>query len=539
MTVVRKIVLVAAVAVGAAGPPGAVGQEPHHHEEEQLGTVSFPTSCAPAVQKAFERGVALLHSFWYEEAEKQFVAVIAQAPDCAMAHWGVAMSLYHQLWERPDAADLKRGWEEMQKAQALPLKSAREREYVAALAAYYRDYDKKDHQARATAYADGMEKTYRDHPADHEAAAFYALSLLGSEPPEDTTFANRKKAIPILNELFAKDPDQPGVAHYLIHSCDKPQLASMGLAAARRYARIAPSSPHALHMPSHIFIRLGLWHEAIESNLASIAATRKTAAMHMGGEGHQFHAMDFLQYAYMQTGDDVRAKALLDEVNGMARPMDHAMGGMDMLAFGRSQFAARYALERHQWAEAARLEPVATKDLEAPLITLYARAVGAARSGDAAEAAKAIGRFNAQVEQVRKGPHAYVVAHMDVPDDTMKAWLSFAQKQNEDALRLMRGAADRQDARGLDEVEAPAREMLADMLLEMNRPQEALTEYEATLKEAPGRFNTLYGAAHSAELASHPKKAGRYYAALLEACGGGAQSDRPELAHAKALVAAR
>jgi tetratricopeptide (TPR) repeat protein len=215
------------------------------------------------------------------------------------------------------------------------------------------------------------------------------------------------------------------------------------------------------------------------------------------------------------------------------------MGGMDMLAFGRSQFAARYALERHQWAEAAGLEPVAMKDLEAPLITLYARAVGAARSGDAAEAAKAIGRFNAQVEQVRKGPHAYVVAHMDVPDDTMKAWLAFAQKRNDDALRLMRGAADRQDARGLNEVEAPAREMLADMLLEMNRPEEALTEYEATLKDAPGRFNTLYGAAHSAELASHPEKAGRYYAALLEGCGGVAQSDRPELARAKALVAAR
>jgi tetratricopeptide (TPR) repeat protein len=538
MTAIRKCVLGAALTLSAASPLGAVGQEPHHHEEEQLGTVSFPTSCAPPVQKAFERGVALLHSFWYEEAEKQFVAVIAQAPDCAMAHWGVAMSLYHQLWERPDAADLKRGWEEMQKAQALPVKSAREGEYVAALAAYYRDSDRKDHQARATAYADGMEKTYRDNPADHEAAAFYALSLLGSEPPNDTTFANRKQAIPILNELFAKDPDQPGVAHYLIHSCDKPQLASMGLAAARRYARIAPSSPHALHMPSHIFIRLGLWHEAIESNLASIAATRKTAAMHMGGEGHQFHAMDFLQYAYMQTGDDVRAKALLDEVNGMA-PMDHAMAGMDMLAFGRSQFAARYALERHQWAEAARLEPVATKDLEAPLITLYARAIGAARSGDAAAAAKAIGRFNAQVEQVRKGPHAYVVAHMDVSDDTMKAWLAFSQKRNDDALRLMHGAAERQDARGLDEVEAPAREMLADMLLEMNRPEEALTEYEAMLKEAPGRFNALYGAAHSAELASHPEKAGRYYAALLEGCGGGAQSDRPELARARALVAAR
>jgi hypothetical protein len=534
----RTHVLVAALTFGAALSCNAVAQEPpHHHEDEQLGTVSFPTSCPPSVQKAFERGVALLHSFWYEEAEKQFVAVTAEAPECAMAHWGVAMSLYHQLWERPDAADLERGWEEMQKAQAQVGRTDREQDYIAALSAYYRGYESKDHLARASAYASGMERTYQDNPADHEAAAFYALSLLASEPPNDTTFANRKKAIPILNELFAKDPDQPGVAHYLIHSCDRPQLASMGLAAARRYAQIAPSSPHALHMPSHIFIRLGLWQEAIDSNLASIAATRKTAAMHMGGEGHQFHAMDFLQYAYMQKGDDVHARALVDEVNGMA-PMDHDMG-MDMLAFGRSEFAARYALERRQWAEAAKLEPVKSADLEASLITYYARAIGAARSGDAAGAASDIDQFNAQVDQLRKGPHAYVVEYIDVQEDTLKAWLAFAQGRVDDALRLMRSAADRQDARGLEEVEAPEREMLADMLLELKRPEEALTEYEATLKEAPGRFNTLYGAARSAELANHADKAETYYSALLKGCDGGTQSDRPELAHAKSLVASR
>jgi tetratricopeptide (TPR) repeat protein len=382
-----------------------------------------------------------------------------------------------------------------------------------------------------------METVYRDNPADAEAAAFYALSLLASEPVNDTTFANRKKAIPILNELFAKNPDQPGVAHYLIHSCDKPQLASMGLDAARRYAKIAPSSPHALHMPSHIFNRLGLWREAIDSNLASIASTRKSAAMHMAGEGHQFHAMDFLQYAYMQVGEDAKAKALVDEVNGMKA--GHAMAGRDMLAYTRTQFAARYALERRQWAEAAELPAVPTKDPEVAAITEFARAIGAAHVGDATAARKALDAFDAQVEALKKGPNAYEAVYMEVPRQVMAAWVAFAEKHPDEALSTMRRAADTQDARGLQEVDVPSRELLADMLFELKRPAEALTEYEATLKEAPGRFNALYGAAHSAELLGDSGKAKDYYARLVQNCSGGAQSDRPELNRAKNLVASR
>ena len=528
----------AAMALGAVLLPfgRALAQEAeHHHHEEQLGTVTFPTSCPSAVQKDFERGVALLHSFWYEEAEKQFVSVTKASPDCAMAHWGVAMSLYHQLWEQVGKADLDRGWGEIQKGQASANTTSREKGYLAAAAAFFGNTEGRDHLARAKAYSEGMEKVYRENPDDTEAATFYALSLLASEPPNDTTFANRKKAIPILNELFAKNPDQPGVAHYLIHSCDKPQLASMGLDAARRYAKIAPSSPHALHMPSHIFIRLGLWQESIGSNLASIASTRKSTAMHMGGEGHQFHAMDFLQYSYMQTGDDAKAKALVDEVNGMT--LQHEMAGRDVLAYGRTQFASRYALERRQWAEAATLPVVATHDPEVAAITYYSRAVGSARTGDAAGARAALAGFEQQMDALSKGTNAYLLVYMDVPNEAVKAWVAFAEGKSDEALRLMRAAADRQDSRGLTEVDVPEREQLADMLLELKRPSEALAEYEATLKEAPGRFNALYGAAQSAELLGDGNKAHGYYAQLLQNCGGGANSDRPELNRAKTLVA--
>jgi len=293
----RKLIWLLCVAAAFSG--AAFADEGHHDEltQEQLGTVHFPVSCTPEAQKTFQKGVALLHSFWYEEAEKTFAEVAKQDPKCAMAHWGIAMSLWHQLWDMPDAATIKRASEELKKAQKPKAGTERERDYIAALRVFYSNSAKLDHDARARAYSAAMEKVYQRYPEDHEAAAFYALSLLASEPDNDTTFANRKKAGAILEKLFEIEPDHPGIAHYLIHTYDKPQLAQLGLPAARRYAQIAPASPHALHMPSHIFERVGDWPDDIKSNLASIAATRKTAAMHMGGEGHQFHAMDFLIYA--------------------------------------------------------------------------------------------------------------------------------------------------------------------------------------------------------------------------------------------------
>ncbi|HZW78943.1 MAG TPA: hypothetical protein VFF50_00610, partial [Candidatus Deferrimicrobiaceae bacterium] len=314
----------------AAGPPADDDQAHPHHEDlttAQLGTVVFPVSCDPAVQKSFQRGVALLHSFWYEEAEKEFTQIAVDAPNCAMAHWGIAMSLWHQLWNKPDAKIILRGLDEVHEAKTTdgPI-TAREKAYIAAIAAFYSDSKKLDHEARAKAYSDAMKNVYETYPDDHEAAVFYALSLLASEPPEDATFANRRQAAAILEKLFATEPDHPGVAHYLIHAYDKPQLAQLGLPAARRYAQVAPASPHALHMPSHIFARVGFWQDDINSNLASIAATRKTAAMHMGGEGHQFHAMDFLFYAYMQSGRDFDARALIEEIRAMPNKHDDMYG---------------------------------------------------------------------------------------------------------------------------------------------------------------------------------------------------------------------
>ena len=269
----------------------AADDEAHHHEElteAQLGTVHFPSSCLAGEQKAVERGVAMLHSFWYEEAEKQFEQIGKEDSQCAIAHWGVAMSLWHQLWNRPDPATLERGGAQLKTAKSLPA-TPREKDYIAALSKFY-EHPRKAYQKRATAYSNAMEKVYQRHPDDHEAAAFYALSVLAAD--HDKTNANRKRAAAVLEKLFAEEPNHPGVAHYLIHTYDKPDMAQLGLPAARRYAQLAPAAPHALHMPAHIFARLGLWQDDIDSNVRSIAATQKEAAEHMGGEGHQFHAMD-------------------------------------------------------------------------------------------------------------------------------------------------------------------------------------------------------------------------------------------------------
>src|ERR1051325_6223010 len=297
----------------------------HHHEdlnEAQVGTVHFPSSCAATVQKPIERGVAMLHSFWYEEAEKQFQQIEKDDPQCAIAHWGVAMSLWHQLWNRPDTPVLERGGAELKAGRALRATS-REHDYIVALSAFYAHPSRSYHK-RVTAYSKKMAKVSERNPDDHEAAAFYALSILASD--HDKTNTNRQQAAVVLEKLFAEEPNHPGVAHYLIHTYDKPDMAQQGLPAARRYAQIAPAAPHALHMPSHIFARLGLWQDDIDSNVRSIVATQEEAGEHMGGEGHQFHAMDFLVYAYLQTGREGDALKIIDQVRAM--PPMHDMYGM-------------------------------------------------------------------------------------------------------------------------------------------------------------------------------------------------------------------
>jgi hypothetical protein len=509
----------------------------HHHEDltaEQLGTVHFPVSCSASSQKAFERGVALLHSFWYEEAEKEFVQISKDDPACAMAHWGVAMSLWHQLWDRPKAATIKRGMAELKKAQALHLATDRERDYIAALGAFYRK--KGDHDERAKAYSQAMEGVYQRYPSDREAAAFYALSLLASEPDSDTTFANRKKAAAVLETLFKEEPNHPGVAHYLIHSYDKPQLAELGLPAARSYAKIAPAAPHALHMPSHIFARLGLWQDDIDSNLASIAATRKTVAMHMGGEGHQFHAMDFLVYAYLQSGREADALRVIEEVKAL-RPMKDMYGeGYDPHAYALSKFPALYALELHHWTEAAALTPAPSADSGDKAITYWARAIGAARSGDVAEARKDVAELESLLQEILKNKKT---SWAQVVEDAQKeagAWVAHAEGKDEEAIKTLRSIAEKEESTGEEPEDIPAREMLADLLLETKHPEQALAEYETDLKFNPNRFNGLYGAARAAEISGKSEKASAYYAQLVKVCAG-SSSDRPELGRARALLA--
>ena len=512
----------------------------HHHEdltEDQLGTVHFPVSCAQSVQQPFARGVALLHSFWYEEGEKVFLQIAKQDPHCAMAHWGVAMSIWHQLWNEPDAKVIARGLAESNTASKLAEKaSPREKSYIAAITAFYSDSEKSDHAVRAKAYSDGMKKVYEANPDDHEAAAFYALSLLASEPHHDDTFANRLAAAAILEPLFASEPNHPGVAHYLIHAYDKPQLAQRGIPAARRYAQVAPAAPHALHMPSHIFARVGLWQDDINSNLASVAATRKTAAMHMGGEGHQFHAMDFLVYAYLQSGREADAQKIIDEVKAM--PPMHDMYGMgyDPRTFALSAFPAIYNLELRHWADAAALTPVEGASTADQAVTYWARAIGAARAGNLAQAHHDLEQIEAarkKLEEQKKSESAEAVAQ-DYQE--AEAWILHAEGEDDKAAALLRTLADKNDKVGDEPEGIPAREMLADLLLEAKRPQQALAEYQTDLKLNPNRFNGRYGAARAAGEAGKQSEASDYYAMLIKICAGGT-STRPELGRARELLA--
>jgi len=509
----------------------------HHHEaltEKQLGTVHFPISCSAAVQKPFERGIALLHSFWYEEAQKEFEDIAKDDPKCAMAHWGIGMSLWHELWNQPDAKVLKAGQAQVKQALSLHPKTDRERAYIQALGAFYNG--KPNHQSRANAYSAAMKKVYQTYPEDHEAAAFYALSLLASEPEHDTTFVQRKEAAAILEKLFATEPDHPGVAHYLIHAYDKPQLAELGLPAARRYAQVAPAAPHALHMPSHIFARVGDWQDDIQSNLASVDATRKTAAMHMGGEGHQFHAMDFLVYAYLQCGREADAMAIIEEVKKMPPMQDMYGMGFDPRTFALSKYPAVYEIELRRWTDAAQLQPVDGASEGNQSMTYWARAIGAARSGNLVQAKQDLAMMQKEEDQLKAKKKMEQSGYVEDSRQEAQAWVLHTEGKTDEALAILKKLADKEDAEGEEPTAVPAREMLADMLLEAKRPAEALAEYQQDLKFNPKRFNGLYGAAQAAEAAGKQANATEYYAELVQECAG-APSDRPELTRAKGLVA--
>jgi tetratricopeptide (TPR) repeat protein len=533
--------LLVCVCVLCAVPAAALDDEmhAHHHDAtEQLGKVSFPISCAPASEKAFERGVALLHSFGYEEAEEQFAEIAQRDTACAMAHWGIAMSLFHQIWERPQESVLKRGQQEIEKAQKIGAKTERERAYISALAVFYRDPATNDYLKRAAAYSDAMGKLYQQYPTDLEAGAFYALSLLAAEPPDDTSLTARKKAVAVLNPLFQQQPNHPGLAHYIIHSCDSPQMAPLALVAARRYADIASSSAHAVHMPSHIFARLGLWQEDIQANLKSVALTQKSNAMYM--HGHELHAMHFLLYAYLQTGQDDAARQVVEQskqILATAATNGNDTGMLEYYGFAAAHFPALYDLEMRHWTDAAALQPAANAPPHLQMITYWARTIASAHMGDVEATRRNAQKFDDAEEATRKSKYAYVLDGPNASHGEVHAWLALAEKKNDEALRQMRQVADTQDKVGKAEVDIPAREMLADMLLELNQPEQALAEYEKSMKIDPNRFNGLAGAARAAESAHQPVKANSYYAQLLKNCDDAKHSDRPELGRARMVLA--
>src|SRR5713226_9756257 len=512
----------------------AVAQhEQHEHpagEPEKLGTVHFSISCDAAVQQQFNRAVAMLHSFWYEKAEQEFAALAKKDPACAMAYWGIAMTLYHPIWEAPGAAALKEGSEAVAKAKSAAPKTQRERDYIAALETFYKDSDKLDHHTRALAYEKAMEQLQARYPDDREAAIFYALALQGSASPTDKTYANQKKAGAILEKILGEQPDHPGVAHYIIHAYDYPPLAARALDAARSYAKIAPDSPHALHMPSHIFTRLGLWQESIESNLASEAAARKDNAA-----GDELHARDYLVYAYLQRGQ------VLDAVPQLQPNDPSFFAGL----FSIATMPARYMVERHRWADAAALTlPSRTfpggRYLYAELNLDFARALGAARMSDAGAAKSALLQLTSVRDMLAKAEDKYWTEQADIQREIVAAWIALAEGKQDDALRQMRAAADHEDTTDKHPVTpgalAPARELLGEMLLGAKQPGPALEAFEATLRVAPERFNALAGAARAAEQAGNREKASAYYAKLLRNCGQ-ADGDRPELRDAKVFLA--
>jgi tetratricopeptide (TPR) repeat protein len=469
--------------------------EHEHPVPEKLGNVQFPTSCSSKVQKSFERAVALLHSFAYSAAEKEFRDVAAKDPNCAAPHWGLAMAYFHQLWEPPLAPqNIARGLAEIEQAKTLS-SSDRERGFIEALSLIYANTDSLPYQERLNGYTQAMRKLAGRYRDDVECQIFFALALIASAPSSDATHARQKEAAAILEPLFKKYPQHPGIAHYLIHACDNPEMAQQGLAAAKAYSQIAPSAPHALHMPSHIYTRLGMWEESIASNLAAQKAARE-----QGDKGEALHAMDYLVYAYLQLGRDAEAGRVLDELRAISE-----LGGSDFkVGYAAAAMPARYAIERRQWSDAAQLIPVDGASPQVLAVTLSARSVGLARSGKPAAAREQIEKLRSAYEKLRATGDDYWATQVHVQTNEALAWVAQAERKADEALKLMRAAADEEDAIEKRPVTpgaiVPAREQLGDLLLESNHPREAIKEFERALTMTPQRRGASMGLAHAREM---------------------------------------
>lgn len=519
-------------------------RQDHSHHADALGTVHFETSCSPAVAAGFTRAVALLHSFGYEESRRAFEDVAARDGQCAMAYWGIAMTWWHPLWAPPTKSDLTAGQQAATRAKAIGGRTPRERAYIEAIGLFYDAVDTTSHQARAGAYRDRMMRLVNDDKDDVEASIFHALSLLATASPGDASFANQKQAAAVLNRISAEHPDHPGVAHYMIHAFDYPPLASEALPAARAYAKIAPASPHALHMPTHIFTRLGLWQESITANLASARSARELVARtHPGATSFDdLHALDYLVYAYLQIDDQEPARAAAAEAAAATRFDEPSFAA----GYAITAIPARRALELHNWKAASALEP-SVADLPwqqfpyAPAITHFAQAIGAARTGQPARARTALESLRTIQRQLTTtpvpGPYDWAV-EVESMRLAASAWLSRAEGKNDDALTQATSAAGLEEKVGKHPVTPgpvlPARELLGDLLLELDRPGDALKAFESSLVESPNRFNSLAGAARAAARSGQRDKAADYYRTLLKQVVK--ESKRAEVVEARAFV---
>ncbi len=516
----------------------------HGAPPEQLGQVDFAVTCNAAAQQEFNRAMALFHSFWFSPAKNAFTQVLEHDPECGMAHWGLAIvSLGNPFAWPPNPDALKAGASAMAAAQRVGAKSERERDYIAAFAAYFKDWEMTEHRARAVALEKSTELLAAKYPADDEAQILYALILNVTALPTDKTFAHQRKAAAILEPLFKKHPQHPGIAHYLIHTHDYADLAGQGIPAARAYAKIAPSVPHALHMPSHIFSRVGLWGEMVESNRASyLAAKSELKEAKLGiGTYDALHAMDYMAYAHLQQAQDQAAKAWVDEIAAIQKVNVENF----VAAYAFAAIPARYALERGEWKQAAALK-LSPPDLawdkfpQAEAILVFARGLGAVRSGAAAAARKDVDRLRTLKEAMTMAKLDYWAVQTDFQIKTISAWIALADKRRDEALQLMRAAAAAEDASDKHPVTpgnvAPSRELLGEMLMTLDAPAQAFAEFERSLQRDPNRFRGIYGAARAAESAGN-RQAARDYYTKLQTLTAARDTERPELAQAKAFLA--
>jgi tetratricopeptide (TPR) repeat protein len=498
--------------------------------DKKLGAVHFETSCKPEAQKLFDRAMLYQHSFWYRSSQKVFEDVLKADPECGIADWGIALSLLWNPHIPAPAKNLAEGAAVLAKGKSIGAKTQRERDYLDALGVMYADHEKVDHRTRIQAYAKAMEQLAQRYPNDDEAQIYYALALNTSASPADKTYANQLKGAAILEPIQKRQPQHPGVPHYLIHLYDYPPIAEKGLDAARRYSKIAPAASHAQHMPSHIFTRVGYWNESIASNVESSRVAKADK------EGHdQLHAMDYLVYAYLQLGQDKKAKAVIDEMNTVTGFTETFIPAPYALAAS----PARYAVERGDWKAAAELQVRPSPLAHIQAITHFARALGAARSGNPAAAKADLAKLAELRDKLREAKDAYWAEQVDIQRQVASAWVLYAEGKHDDALKAMSAAADAEDKTEKHPVTPgvpkPARELYGVMLLERGMAKEALAAFEATLKKEPNRLGAYVGAAKAAEKSGDKAKAQEYYKKVV-AIAGAADKTRTEVADARAFL---